>query len=399
MSTSHLKKIRDLFFYNFFENRIVYKIVCRYFPKDKLEINLDLTNKDQKNVLICYVPIWDSVLSTFHTAYYQQNQMILYFISRGWCIDLCCCTDVRALNRFKDRSYDLLIGQGPLYRLLCEKIEVSKKVLYYTENNAEIVKAKYQERIRYFKERHPKISIKRAITRIGFFTYKDFELSDEIILMNSKFNAMSFKPFFDNVYTLNVNAICNPNYEFNLTELDLKISKFNFVVFGCAGFIHKGIDILCDAFRLLPDCQLNIYGMEKKEIGIYNKIKSINTHRHGTINVMSDTYINEVINKNSFVILNSCSEGMASGVATCMMHGLIPIVTKESGFNQSPVIVELDDYKIESIVKTVKMLTSMSDAEILNLRYKAFKYARSRFSIEEFTRNFSMIMDDICSGK
>ena len=127
------------------------------------------------------------------------------------------------------------------------------------------------------------------------------------------------------------------------------------------------------------------------------KIKPINAHRHGIVNVMSDVYINEIINKNSFVILDSCSEGMASGVATCMMHGLIPIVTKESGFNEASAIVELDDYKVESIVNTVRKLISLSDAEILNLRYRTFEYARNNFSIGEFTRKFSMIMDNIYS--
>lgn len=396
MKTLRLKKMLDSFFYSFFKNRIVKKLINRYLPKDKLEINLDLSNKKQKYVLICYVPLTGSVLSTFHAAYYQQNQMISYFTNRGWCIDLCWCTDIRALNRFKNRSYDLLIGQGPLYRLLCENLNVKKKILYCTENNADVVKAKYQERIDYFKECHPKVSIKKVIARVGFFTNKDYELSDEIILMSSEYNAKNFKPFFYNVYTLNVNAIYNPTYKFDLSVSDVKSSRFNFVVFGCSGFIHKGIDILCDAFRLLPSCQLNIFGMEKIEIGIYDKIKSFNTHRHGVVNVMSDTYINEIVNKNSFVILNSCSEGMSSGVATCMMHGLIPIVTKESGFNQSSAIIELDDYKIESIVKTVNKLISLSDIEILNLRHEAIKYARSNFSIEEFTRKFSVIMDAIC---
>ncbi|RHK05423.1 hypothetical protein DW080_22005 [Bacteroides caccae] len=69
--------------------------------------------------------------------------MILYFINRGWCIDLCWCMDIRAFDRFKDRSYDLLIGQGPLYRLLCENLKVKKKILYCTENSVDVVTVKY----------------------------------------------------------------------------------------------------------------------------------------------------------------------------------------------------------------------------------------------------------------
>lgn len=43
MNTWQLTKILDAFFYSFFKNGIVKKIVNRYLPKDKLEINLDLS--------------------------------------------------------------------------------------------------------------------------------------------------------------------------------------------------------------------------------------------------------------------------------------------------------------------------------------------------------------------
>ena len=52
----------------------------------------------------------------------------------------------------------------------------------------------------------------------------------------------------------------------------------------------------------------------------------------GFINLKSERFLN-LMNEASFILFPSCSEGMASGVLTCMNHGLIPIITKECGID------------------------------------------------------------------
>ena len=88
---------------------------------------------------------------------------------------------------------------------------------------------------------------------------------------------------------------------------------------------------------------------------------------------------------------------MASGVATCMMHGLIPIITKECGFNDIPGILVLDDFKVETVAKILDRISSISEDEVRGLRVLAYQTAQKEFSIEKFTEDFGSVMDRIIS--
>ena len=215
--------------------------------------------------------------------------------------------------------------------------------------------------------------------------------------MTSTYNAESFKPYFKKLYLINCNAIYNTNYQFDVQTIRQSISeaKNNFLWFGSLGLIHKGLDIVIDTFKDFPDLQVNCYGIDKRERKLFNKLKSKNIHDCGTINVLSNKYYTDIILKHNFIIFPSCSEGMSTAIATSMAHGIIPIITKECGFESHDCIFELEDFKIETLKKTIISITRMSNEDILKMREKCYHYAREVFSLEYFTNNFSEIMNQI----
>lgn len=371
-------------------------VIKRYQQKDILNINLDLTSTDQKRVLICYVSIYGiDISNTYHALYFHLNQMIRCFIQQNYVIDICDCLDKTAPYRFKDKQYDLIIGQGPAYIEICKNHSNSKKVLFCTENNPIVVEQKYHERAKYFLERHPELKKYINKRRIMFFTKEHLILSDELILMNSVYNEQSFKQYFRNVYKINVNAIVNPIFNINKLNANISAIKNNFLVFGCTGFLHKGIDILLDTFRFLPNVNLLIYGINDGEKPLFNKLKSTNTIDCGFVNVSSPDFISKVVYQSLFVILPSCSEGMSSGIATCMCHGLIPIITKDCGFDDNEDIIVLPDFTIETITKTINDLVTIDDEELRSRRLRLIEYANNQFSIERFTDSFNEIFNKI----
>ena len=116
---------------------------------------------------------------------------------------------------------------------------------------------------------------------------------------------------------------------------------------------------------------------------------------HGFINVQCQDFIENVAKKHSFLLFPSCSEGMSTAVATCMAHGLIPIVTKECGYEPCEFIIELSDDRVETIKTAVLKVLSMSDDEVLQLRRGAYSYAREHFSLRAFDVSFRKIMKEI----
>lgn len=114
----------------------------------------------------------------------------------------------------------------------------------------------------------------------------------------------------------------------------------------------------------------------------------------GFVPVTSNLFI-KLMNLCSFVILPSCSEGMATGVLTCMNHGLIPIVTRESGIDIQEWGIYLNDYHVSYIKEKVKYCTKL-DLEILkNYHNKIFEISREKFNLQRFSEDFENIIKNI----
>ena len=377
---------------------LINKLAVRFCPYDLTNLNLDLTNLNQKKVLICYLRTFNvNMFKLNHAAYAQLNQILLYFIKKGYCIDLCDCLDMKAFNRLKENKYDIMLGFGSVFKAFSLTGNVKFKILYMTENNPDIVKEKYNERIQYFNKRHPLISVKKSVLRNQYFDREQLNIADCAIMMSSDYNASSVRRIISNVWTINSNVLLNKTL--NINELvsikNVAESRFNLLWFGSLGFIHKGLDILLDVLKILPDYTLNCYGISQSEISLFQKLSSKNTHNKGFINVWEEKFIVDVVMKHNFMIFPSCSEGMSTAVTTCMTYGIIPIITKETGIESNSCIIELEDYKIETIHKTIRELEKMSDIEIYEKRKLCSEYARENFSLENFDKSFSEIMDNI----
>lgn len=373
---------------------LAYKLI----NKDQLNVNLDLCNPNQKRILISYITLTGCDFSKIkHASYFHLNQIIHYFIAKGFCIDLCWFDDTDAYHRLKDNKYDVILGFGSVYKLFCKNHNIPLRICFTMENNPLVVKEKYDERIKYFNERHPNINPRNSQPRMGYFDEETFELSNYMILMNSFYNSTSFKQYFETIHLVNSNAIINSNYNFEKDIIYQKIdeSRNNILWFGSAGIIHKGLDILIDVVAQMPNKKLLCYGICKNERNFFRKIKAQNTIDCGRISVLSNDFVEQVIYKNNICVFPSCSEGMSTAVATCMAHGIIPIVTKEVGFNDSPWIVTLKDYTVENIKDTINHILNLSTKEILQWRYECYKYARNQFSINEFDSLFTSAMDSI----
>ena len=370
----------------------------RFFrAKELTNINLNLCDKQQLRVLICYTNMLDiNYENPCHANILHATQMIHYFIKRGYCVDFCHYADRAAFKFLGHHKYDVIIGQGYSYKEFCTKLNIPIRVNFVTENHPLVVETKYKERLDYFRERHPKIKTNADIKRNGVIDVEQFMISTHGILMSSDFNALNFKEF-NRLRQINSNAIYNEEWKFPDVDIAEEISenRGNILWFGSGGFIHKGLDIVIDAVKELPDISLNCYGIRKEEYSLFDKLKGKNIFNRGRINVMSETFNREIVLKHNFIVFPSCSEGMSTAVATCMAYGIIPIITKECGFASASCMIILDDFHITCVRDAIQKTLLMSNDEILKMRQDCFKYAREQFSLMKFDESFRIIMDEI----
>lgn len=381
------------------QNKNIQKTCSTILGNTILYLNHDLLGS-QKRILLCYVSplhIDYGKGDIYHPLFLHINQMIKVLIDMNFSIDICDCNDKHAIVQLSGKQYDYILGFGKVYTELVKRGQCRQSILFITENNPEVVERKYKERVEYFRQRHPHLSITSAIVRKGYFDKEQFEISDDAIVISSEYNIHSMRSYFRSVYQINVNGLFNKTFQYD--ALHIKKYRNSFVWFGSQGIIHKGLDVLVDAFRQLPECTLNIYGIPLSEIKIIKPLLTQNIRVHSPVNVLSDTFIEEVVRKNMFVLSASCSEGMMSGIATCMLYGLIPIVSKETGYNSHSSILEFENCKLENVISKIQEVQQYDLEKVSKLSKDSYIYAQQHFTLECFRSRFSEIMNDIVECK
>ena len=345
--------------------------------------------KKQKKALICYLTNAQDeqeLCDVTHTNIEEKYIITQCFLKKGFQVDICDCRNTGIIRTLFSNSYDVIFGFGPAYQLACKQWDTAFCIEYFTESPYWYSKKKESERVEYYSSRTGK---RKKLYRTGmFYAENDEYCADAIICMCEKslFDARNIP-----VYKICPHGLYNSNYCFErVHERDSR----SFLFFGTAGYIHKGLDIVIEVFRKMPNLKLYVCG----GLNAYlqdNKSVPDNIFDCGNINVQSERYL-ELVAECEFVLLPSCSEASPSGVITCMRHGLIPIITRGLGLDfLEEYCFLLDDYKIEYLCDKIHGICEMTDAEVNDRRKEIFRYANENFSLESFANNFEGCINNI----
>lgn len=353
-----------------------------------LNINKDFTRK-QKKVLIIYVHnmFISDFKEVYHSQIYEATQIVKAFINRGYEIDVVNVNEDNAFDIIKCKQYDIVFGLGELFYKMSLINSQAIKILYLTENHPEFSYKKESERVDYYNKRNHK---KETISRTNlYFKNKYFDICNYVIAMGNIDELENREMKF---YRISPTGLLNSKFEYQSVREE---SKKNFLWFGSDGAIHKGLDILYEVFSNRTDVNLYICGLnkiEKKRLGIK---KRKNIFVFNKIDVKSDFFI-ELCKKCCWIIYPSCSEAMSTSVLTCMLHGLIPIVIKENGFEKlEDNAYFLKEYKVDYIEKFITDISAKTVSEIEEKRIKMYKFAREKFVLDKFNHDFNKILDEM----
>ena len=187
--------------------------------------------------------------------------------------------------------------------------------------------------------------------------------------------------------------IKNTGYDFNFCNERRKANNFMFL--GSAGQVHKGLDLLLEVFaEKCKNCNLYVCSSFENESDFckaykYELYNTSNIHPIGFVDIKSDKF-KEIAEKCAYMIMPSCSEANAGSVLTAMSAGIIPIVSRECGFEDDEVI-HLKDCSKECLEDSIKFYASKDDEWIKSESEKAVKIVKERYSEECF-------IEFICNG-
>ncbi|MEJ8801478.1 glycosyltransferase [Pontibacter sp. H249] len=347
----------------------------------------------QKKAVICYVTssyFFDLENSSMgRTQPYEVLSIVKVLSDLGYCIDIIGCNDLKSLEHLKSKRYDLIFGFGEAFYQLTCLYPSAISILYMTEHHPDFSFREERKRLDYFKERHYK---EPQSLRSGIF-YKVHHLQKKYSHVITMSEVEPLQNQYKKPYTIFPSGIVN--LQFDGKGKDYNITRKNFLWLGSTNAIHKGLDLLLDVFREKDDMVLHIGGLSQKDRKLLALPKRENLVDHGFIDIKSSAFAG-LARTCSYLVLPSCAEGFATSVTTGMLHGLIPVVMKNTGFNRiAKYAVLLDDFKLDYLRPKLIELSEKDEEWLNDMSESVTAFAQTNFSICAFEQNFKDILTDI----
>ncbi len=214
------------------------------------------------------------------------------------------------------------------------------------------------------------------------------EYADYGIVLGNEFTINTFKYANKPIYRV---PLSNPTVYPWPEQKDFQAVRKNFFWFGSHGFVHKGLDLVLEAFAEMPDFHLTVCGPISKEPefeqAFYKELyETPNIHTYGWIDVMSPEFI-KVTNSCIGTVFVSAAEGGAGSVITCMHTGLIPIVNYETSVDvYEDFGMSLKNSSIPEIQAAVRRISNFSVEDLRSMSRKAWEHVRANHTKENFAK-------------
>lgn len=354
-------------------------------------------SSDRKRCLLLYItsPFFSKVISTSHQNQWQAIEIARIIGSRGYVVDV---ANFQSKTIKLKYNYDLIIG------LIPRGIDIYSnnmnpgclRVAYLTSMNLAVTTENERKRLENLEKRRGVTLMPRRGS--DAIIEKDIEQFDGAWYIGNEYNFQSYShfkmpPSF---------SIRNTGYVFPWADPNVERDPCSFIYFGSAGQVHKGLDLLLELFaEEIKDCTLYVCGnfaLETDFVKEYQKelYETSNIIPIGHVNIETPQY--EVLSRKcAYSIMPSCAEGCAGSVLANMSAGIIPIVSKECGFDDDEVII-LPDCEKGTILKYIEEYRNKSQEWLKVKSRECIDVVKERYSDSSFTKTVEVALEGVLGG-
>lgn len=181
---------------------------------------------------------------------------------------------------------------------------------------------------------------------------------------------------------------------------DFAAARSRFLWFGSGGMVHKGLDLVLDAFAGLPDLHLTVCGPVERERAFESAYarelyRTPNIRTVGWIDVLGPDFLS-LARRTLALVYPSCSEGQNGGTVTCLHAGLLAVVTPEVGVDVDPSFGRLlAEPTVEAIRASAVELSRRDPDELAAMARRAWEFAREHHTRERFAAGYRRAMIEI----
>ncbi len=330
-----------------------------------------------------------------HINIWRARKIVQVLNELGYIVDV---VDYRDTKFVPHRKYEVFIGHGGInFERIVERLPDSATKIYFStgcywrfHNGQELARfAALQER------RGVNLPPDRLITHSEEGALL---ASDGIVGIGNDFTRQTYTGFSP-VIMVNNTALIDDHYE--QVQKNFEAGRSHFLYYAGEGNVHKGLDLLLDAFLQLKGEHLWICThLDQQFEEVYSEAlqNRSNIHLIGWLQARSSQYYG-VMNRCNWAILPSCSEGGAQSIIECMNQGLISMVSQACGLDIGDYGVMLNPCTVEDIAEIVQGLSQRSPEWCEERSRRTRKAAVTEFSETAFLQNMNDAIQAIIKRK
>lgn len=373
------------------------KIGKRITPKRRSVLaNVFLRPGLKKRALVSYstssflTPNWADLRSSD----IDLRLLIAELNDRGYVVDL---VDGRS-DFCSSATYDLVFGMGAPWRTAMVNPTSGYRIMFLTEAPPAISRKNETRRRKIYATRN---GVMPPEIRSGvFFWQSDFLLADAVIYLGD--DEKNRKSLIQKACSNNLVPVLSLLPSTGRTEKELIEQKevdrdaSVFVQVGAGGCIHKGVDLLCEAFSQAPNLQLELLGHVGLERFLLHRPNNVQFRGYLP---MSGHIAHEILTKARFSILHSASEAVPTGVLLSMLYGCIPVLSRNCGVNLAfaDFAFFIDSENPAEIATFLQKISMTTEEELLRRSALARSFAASR-ATNSFNDDLCKVLDRLAIG-
>ena len=374
-------KIQELF------NRLWFRLNNRV-------IHLKPSGKVRGNVLLSYITLpflnTDPAILNTHTNRWECLEMAKIFLDLGYAVDV---IDFENTSFKPKKSYRYFIDVGtnmerigPELGKTCIKIYHATGAYWSFQNKAE------EERLLDIQKRKGLKLIPRRLVPATHAT----EVADVITLIGNEFTKSTYSHVDKPIRCI---PISTTHLFPSPVNKDIEKARKNFIWFGGAGAVHKGLDLVLEAFAAMPEYSLTVYGKPSNEddfVHAYDKelFHTPNIRMNGWVDPASPAFA-QTVDHSLAIIYPSCAEGTAGSVVLAMHTGLIPIVSRETGVDVGDFGMLLKANTTEEVQASVRSLSSEPYTKLTQRAVDAWRYAQATYTRPHFETAYRAVIEEL----
>ena len=326
-----------------------------------------------------------------HTNRWESWQIAKTFLDLGYCVDV---IDENNDRFVPTRNYSLFVGNRTNFERIAILLNIDTiKILHIDTAHWLFHNMAECRRLEALRQRRGMILLPQRNMKPNMA----IEHADYGTVLGNEFTINTYK--YANKPLLRIPISTPATYPWQ-HDKDFDGCRKSFLWFGSHGFIHKGLDLVLEAFAQMPDYNLTVCGPVQAEKGfqsVYHKelYNTSNIDTVGWVDITSPNFL-EIARHCIGVVFPTCSESGGGGVITCMHAGLIPVVSYEASVDVDESMgVIIKTCTVDEIKVSVMKVSHMTRDQLESMAKRNWEFARANHSREIFAASYAKIVSEI----